>query len=291
MESRALICPSCGNGVDKTYCGTCGEKLLTADELKLTTFLKSSAANILNTDSRLLRTLKRLLFSPGYLTTAYMEGRRVSYIRPLQLFLFANVLYFLLVTVSGINTFNTPLYWHMNATNFFHQATAETMVAAELEANSETLEAYSARFNSVIEAQSKTLVFLLIPLFALVLQLLRVFSKEPPLQQVVYSIHFFSFLLLLPFALLFVMIGLKLLAEVLALLEITIQIGDEFVVSAVSAIAIATYHVFGLRGTYKMKLLRSFIEAIILLVAFYFILMLYRALLFFTAFYTLKWFY
>lgn len=39
-------------------------------------------------DSRLLRTLKALLFKPGYLSSEFSRNRRATYMSPVRLYLF-----------------------------------------------------------------------------------------------------------------------------------------------------------------------------------------------------------
>lgn len=146
----------------------------------------------------------------------------------------ANVLYFFLATLGHASTFNTPLYWHMNALNFPHRPVAEKLVTQQLQSTGETLENYSQRFNKLVDSFSKTLLIVLIPLFFLPLQLLRIKSKEPPLKQLVFSVHLISFVLIL--SLLFFLIQLFM-----------STFFSEVVFSWISISLIALYLVFSLK--------------------------------------------
>jgi|GEM_PF-2880331 len=269
-------CPSCKASFTGSYCFSCGEKKLQNEDLKIRSFLKSAVITLLSTDGKLLSTLKQHLGSPGSLTNAYMKGKRTPYLKPLQIFLMANVLYFFLATLGYAFTFNTPLYWHMNATNFPHKPIAEKLVIAELNSTGETLDEYSPRFDNLVDSFSKTLVIVLIPLFFLPLQLLKFKSKEPPLKQLVFSVHVISFVLML--SLLFFVMRL-----------VTPFFSGEAVFSATSITLIALYLLLSLKRVYNKGYLRSGLEAIILSLAFYAVVILYRGLLFFTTFYSLKW--
>ncbi|MEL6822579.1 MAG: DUF3667 domain-containing protein [Calditrichota bacterium] len=270
------VCPSCQNIFRGRYCSYCGEKRLAPEDLKVRSFLKNALVTLLSTDGKLLHTLKQHLGSPGVLTNAYISGKRTPYLKPLQLFLLANVLYFFLATLGYALTFNTPLYWHMNAVNFPHRPVAELLVTAERNSTGETLEDYSQRFNNLVDSFSKTIVIVLIPLFFLPLQFLKFKSKEPPLKQLVFSVHFISFVLML--SLLFFLIQL-----------LTPALSGETVYSWTSITLIALYVLVSLKRVYDKGYLRSGLEAIILSASFYVVVILYRGLLFFITFYSLKW--
>jgi uncharacterized protein DUF3667 len=52
------------------------------------------AHEFLHVDSKIFRTVKLLLLRPGFLTREYFEGRRVRYVSPLRLYLVFSVIYF-----------------------------------------------------------------------------------------------------------------------------------------------------------------------------------------------------
>ena len=57
----------------------------------------------LSLDSRVARTVTRLIFSPGRLTRAYFDGQRVRYMPPFRLFLVCSLLFFASVNLSGLH--------------------------------------------------------------------------------------------------------------------------------------------------------------------------------------------
>ncbi len=67
--------------------------------------------DLLDLDSRFMRTLKPLLFKPGRLTRDYMEGRRFRYAPPMRLYIFSSIVFFLLaallssdvISINGID--------------------------------------------------------------------------------------------------------------------------------------------------------------------------------------------
>ena len=51
--------------------------------------------NYFSFDSKFFNTVKQLVFKPAYLSIEFIEGRRIRYINPIQLFVFSSFLYFL----------------------------------------------------------------------------------------------------------------------------------------------------------------------------------------------------
>ena len=52
-------------------------------------------------DGKMMMTLAALLFRPGLLTRAFIEGRRVRFVSPIRLYLFASFAFFLALWMSG----------------------------------------------------------------------------------------------------------------------------------------------------------------------------------------------
>ena len=53
--------------------------------------------NLFSYDSRVYRTLVPLIFKPGFVCSEYLAGKRASFLPPFRLYLFASVVFFLLV--------------------------------------------------------------------------------------------------------------------------------------------------------------------------------------------------
>lgn len=85
MES---FCPQCGQS-DRHYARSLGSVVLE--------FLRE----MFELDSRLFRTLRLLFFKPGSLTREFSRNRRVSFVSPVRLYIFASFLFFLLLSLVG----------------------------------------------------------------------------------------------------------------------------------------------------------------------------------------------
>jgi hypothetical protein len=96
------ICLNCGSPAPGKFCQNCGQE--TAREPRtFADFLRGLVAQYLTREGQFWKTLSKLFFSPGALTVEYMAGRRVRYLRPLQLYLMVSVIVFAAVQFFGLN--------------------------------------------------------------------------------------------------------------------------------------------------------------------------------------------
>ena len=94
-------CPNCGAEFSGPYCARCGQERDT-HRRTLGKLLGDFFEDILSFDSRILRTARALVLEPGELTRAFREGRLQSYVPPIRLYFFVTLLFFLILSVSGI---------------------------------------------------------------------------------------------------------------------------------------------------------------------------------------------
>ena len=87
-EPMESFCPQCGQS-DRHYARSLGSVVLE--------FLRE----MFELDSRLFRTLKLLFFKPGSLTREFSRNRRVSFVSPVRLYIFASFVFFLLLSLFG----------------------------------------------------------------------------------------------------------------------------------------------------------------------------------------------
>jgi hypothetical protein len=104
QSSAAGPCRNCGAPAATDYCPNCGQRQGNP-RVSLPSMLTDLLDDQFSLNARLPRTLSALLFRPGHLTTEYFQGRIVRYIRPVRLYLFSSVLFFLLLTLVGTVAF------------------------------------------------------------------------------------------------------------------------------------------------------------------------------------------
>lgn len=99
-------CLNCGTELRGPFCYYCGQP----DRNFMRFFpalLRDLMEDLLDLDSRFMRTLKPLLFKPGRLTRDYMNGRRFRYTPPMRLYIFASIAFFLLAALLSSNAIST----------------------------------------------------------------------------------------------------------------------------------------------------------------------------------------
>ncbi len=195
MSTAVWICPNCQTSVDTPFCPSCGERPVRPLDLSA----KGIAAQVLKTvgglDGRVLRSVRELLMRPGALTLAYQQGRRKPLIGPFQLFLLANVVFFLAQSLTHTRIFSSPLDSHLHQQDW--SAFAQQLVAQRLAATHGTLERLTPLFDQAVVLNAKSLVVLMVLPFALLLPLFFRARGRPFAVNAVFSLHLYAFLLLL----------------------------------------------------------------------------------------------
>ena len=94
-------CPNCGAKFTGPYCADCGQERDT-HRRTIANLLGDFFEDILSFDSRILRTARALVAQPGELSCAFREGRTRAYVPPIRLYFFVTLLFFLILSFSGI---------------------------------------------------------------------------------------------------------------------------------------------------------------------------------------------
>ncbi len=92
-------CLNCGAVLPGRFCPDCGQRDQPIRQ-PAHVFIAESVSEYFGLDGRLWRSLGALLFKPGALTEAYLDGRRTRYLRPLRLYLTATVAFFFLLSLK-----------------------------------------------------------------------------------------------------------------------------------------------------------------------------------------------
>ena len=191
-----FVCPSCGTEATNHFCGSCGEREVSQSDYSLRHYLKELTVALTLLDSKVIRSLWFLMSKPGFLSSEYFRGCRVRYVKPLQLFVFLNVVYYFSLTLFVATTFTTPLATQLHQNNYY-SAHASRQVSQKIQKEQTSYEALEAKYNQKTSVLSRTLIFLLIPIFALLFYLLFFKKKKYFVEHVVVATHFWSFNLIL----------------------------------------------------------------------------------------------
>ncbi|MCF7823455.1 MAG: DUF3667 domain-containing protein [Candidatus Marinimicrobia bacterium] len=96
-----INCLNCGAHLSSQFCPQCGQKNKDY-RLSFKDLFSDFLEEMLDMDSRVLRTMRTLFTKPGFLTTEYIKGRRISYLPPVRIYLVASVVFFLLLSLKAM---------------------------------------------------------------------------------------------------------------------------------------------------------------------------------------------
>ena len=93
-------CLNCGNERAENFCPQCGQRA--GNRLEIGAFVRDVVDDQLSVDAKIPRTLGPLFLKPGFLTAEFINGRAARYIPPFRLYLLTSLLFFLLLSfLSG----------------------------------------------------------------------------------------------------------------------------------------------------------------------------------------------
>jgi hypothetical protein len=95
-------CLNCGHQVSDIYCSHCGQPN-TDPKLTLSDLLHDFIHMFTHFDGKFFQTLRVLFTRPGFLTRAYLDGKRRQYLPPVQLYVFTSALFFFIFYSFMVN--------------------------------------------------------------------------------------------------------------------------------------------------------------------------------------------
>jgi len=187
------LCITCQTPLQGEYCHACGEKVISEDDFKLKKLFSQAFDVFTHIDSKLFKSLKHLLFKPGQLSTAFVEGHRKPFMKPFQIFILTNILFFIVLT--DVDIFRKPSNWWFKQTYDYGFAVREKIDKIVLE-DGISKEALAVKYDSKSNTIAKGSIILLIPIIALIMALMNFRKGYQIGKHLIFSVHFFSFMLL-----------------------------------------------------------------------------------------------
>lgn len=89
-------CLNCGHLVEEHFCPKCGQENIIVKEDALHMVIHA-IADYFHFEHKFFGTMKPLLLKPGKLTKQYVEGKRVSFIHPIRLYIFVSIVFFIAI--------------------------------------------------------------------------------------------------------------------------------------------------------------------------------------------------
>jgi Protein of unknown function (DUF3667) len=108
-ERKEKNCLNCGADLIGRYCHVCGQENLEPKET-VWHLVSHFFNDITHFDGKFFSTVKYLLRKPGFLSTEYIKGRRMSYLNPIRMYVFTSAFFFIVLfamkSPSGIVRMN-----------------------------------------------------------------------------------------------------------------------------------------------------------------------------------------
>jgi hypothetical protein len=190
-RAEAGACPSCGGGLVGDYCHRCGEKRAGARDITLGHFLREAAQELTSLEhSKLLRTLRALLFRPGHLSAEWVAGRRNLYVKPLNLYLAVFALSLFAFSVyEPVSIYNLQAVAEQDATGRVREV-VEDLAAGRGMQTGEFAGKVNERWHDYMSLSS----LFLAASYSLLLQVVFLLSaRRHFVEHLVFSLHFVSF--------------------------------------------------------------------------------------------------
>jgi len=222
MNSEKRYCQNCSVELHGEFCSSCGQR---DKELHLP--IKELAMEFIDFipsfDKRIIRSLIPFIVRPGFLTKEYLSGKRKQYISPFKLYFFISFLYFF---SSNFNVSETK----KNIRNdLFRSDSVKTIVNGDSTALSirssdsgvsftiadtakieklfgkKNIEGFKSgstnpqMFFEKIREHLPKIIFLLLPVFALLMRLVYIRSKIFYIEHLIFSFYFHSFIFFILF--------------------------------------------------------------------------------------------
>lgn len=209
MNEKCTNCRNCGEALAGQYCSHCGQREGRGD-LSFGELAGELLHDVINWDSRFWRTLVPLMFRPGFLTAEYIAGRRARYVPPFRLYLIVSFVLFLVVSLlaGGAGVMQAEQGGTNNGEDgddvqlYISLADEDSQqwlkdLDKRLQNNTQKLTGDPGRLIESMVEYLPQMMFVLLPVFALLLKFCYLTSSYQYLHHLVFTLHFHSFVYLL----------------------------------------------------------------------------------------------
>jgi hypothetical protein len=178
-----FTCHNCGALLQGRFCAMCGQEDRPLDP-SIGEVVGEVAREISSLDGRILRSVRRLFLSPGFLTTEHFEGRRVAWMSPVRLYLLFSLGYFAITSFIG----TPPLDINVRVTG----DSDEDIRRVVQKLGFSTVEEMRGAINQALATWTPRAMFLLVPAFAWLVSRVRRRSGRKYPHHLIFSSHLFA---------------------------------------------------------------------------------------------------
>lgn len=262
-------CITCNTELQGEYCHQCGEKkIIPHKDNSLAHFAEEALDGLMHLDAKFIKTFWPLISKPGFLVVEYNRGHRKPYMKPVQLFVLASVLFYFIFPTSylffsSVKNIEIGYEYNIYTTNVFHYDIGKQLqqIATEKHITTE-----QAAYDVTQEAahKSKAFLFIILPFFALMFYAL--FRKSTPyfIPHLILTVYLFSF---------FIVANLIAVSTMVWLLRFR-DANDLYFYCM--AIAFFIYILLSVRKVYKNNWIKSVLKSMVVVLWFIVLVLVYR---------------
>jgi hypothetical protein len=199
----------------------------------------------------------------------------------------ANVIYFFVQPFTLANGFNTPLKTQCHLLPY--SSLTKKIIDDKIEESWIQYDEYEAEFNRQTGTYAKSLVFLMVPLLALVMKILNFRKHRFYTEHLIFTLHFYSFYM---FWILAVALSIHRIVYLILLhfqwIDMLKIVGSSQMLEALILLLIIFYLFFSQRQIYKEKWHIALAKSICGFFCVYIVTDVYRFILFFITYFTVK---
>lgn len=232
-DLKVRNCLNCDDVLTGAYCMSCGQKDFNMLR-PFWTLLEDTLGDLFSFDSRFFGTLVPLFLRPGYITREFNRGRRAKFVPPFRQYLVVSIIFFLLLVSIDVQLFDTDEITFNNSSQTEGADTTSTndqnrtvdqvldtvvgnMTKKRDDGLKDATETEKQVYNSAIGLVGglkkvwldpkllnvvladwiPKLMFLMLPLFAVILKIVYIRRKKYYIEHLVFSMHYHAFLFLL----------------------------------------------------------------------------------------------
>lgn len=191
---QTFTCKNCGNNYVGKFCNQCGEKQYDEKDKSVPKLLSEGLHFITHLEGSFFNTLITLCKRPGKFSLDYCNGIRKKYFKPLSLFLLLVIVYLLFPIFDGLNVKPNEHVKH----SLYGDYAMRKAIKVIQEKNWSDIELGNA-FMHASEKISKFLLFIIIPVMALVSWMISFKKRKYFYDNFIFSIEVNSFFILWAF--------------------------------------------------------------------------------------------
>lgn len=181
--AAAPACHNCGAPLHGRFCAQCGQEDRPLDP-SVREIAGEAARELSTLDGRILRSIRRLFLSPGFLTLEHFEGRRVSWVSPVRLYLTFSVCYFAITSFIGAS----PIHVNLQVKGGTEEESSQAIQAMGFSTAGDAQRA----INQAMGTWMPRAMFVLVPVFGWLVSRVRRRSGRKYPHHLIFACHVFA---------------------------------------------------------------------------------------------------